>query len=125
MGLKGLLTQTSDRRHWHCKLIVAVTKTAASKVSLRLRLYLRALRWARVTGEHLGWQAARGACEPAPCVAHFKWSVLCQGAPLTVCHSSRPKSHVLSEPLDMEPAPLVVIKCDSSHSGAGILSASL
>jgi len=59
-GVEEIVDTTSDRWHWHQKLIVAVAKTAASKVSLRLRLALRALRWARVMGEHLGWQAARG-----------------------------------------------------------------
>jgi len=65
-GLSMEVTQTSLRWHWHQKAMVAVEKTAASKVLLRSSVPLRAKTWARVTRGSLGRVDEVGAAEEEP-----------------------------------------------------------
>ena len=62
----------------------------------------------------------RTAQECVPCETHFKCAALSQGAKFTTCHNSRPNSHNLIAPMPTEPAPVVAMKYEQSHSGAGI-----
>ena len=61
-------------------------------------------------GAHFEREAPGGAFDLEPWMALFMWAVPCHGMPLTICHSSRPNSQVLREPLPTELALRVVMK---------------
>src|SRR5882672_1303081 len=94
---------SSASLHWHQKATVAMANTAASKVLLRFRLFLKARRWASVTGGLLGREVEIGAMDDDPWMALFRWVAPFHSTPLIMCHSCKPRSQVLKGPPLTEP----------------------
>jgi len=71
-GSNLFVTVTSESLHWHQKATVAVLKTAASKVSVRVRLWHKDRRCLIVIGAHGTLEAVDGASAREPLAALFR-----------------------------------------------------
>src|SRR5882724_10909304 len=101
-------------------MMQAMAKTAMSMELVRSRWWHRAQRCSIITVSHFAKQDNLGARLADPSMAHCNSAPPCQGALLILCHSSRPKTHVLITPLLTEPAPYIITKVERRKSEASI-----
>ena len=84
------------RWHWHQKAMVVTAHVVASKVSQRLRCFLRRCKCWIVTGNLRAWKEEEGVDDAAPFTVHVRQVFPSHEALLIVCQSLRPISHKVS-----------------------------